>query len=494
MDKRIFLKLLVRATAGAAVVLACACGGALAKPEVDVTLSIDLKNRSDKPVQPTFFGANLLFWIDDDASLARPELKDSLAKAGIRLLRFPGGTVADNYLWKENRLSRNDRFPYEDGSPTTDWREFLAFARAINVEPIFVVNTETFVREGRIEEGAAYAAEWVRACMRGGYKGLRWEIGNETYWHEVMTAKEYAQVVRVYAKAMRAADPGIKLGVNGHWSIEMVGDKDRIRPDARTMVTAANRTYSESTGKAEYAALVKANQEPDIMVGDQKWWPTVISGCGDVVDFLVVHCYYGHTAQLRDLDLSLQSVRNLYRQTWPGRKIELAMTEYNTVDKYRKNAKQKPYLCGISGELVQMMRAGVETACFWPLNYEGSWNQVGMLDDRTLKGQTAAAVLELFSKTIGKTAVPVDGARNELIGVAAVDETSWTVYLADYGLKKVTQVRMELPVDWTKLSAVSFSENGADLGQTDLPVACQGPFVQFTMHPGTLVVLTGTAR
>ena len=457
-----------------------------------IALSVDMTKSSARPVTPAFFGANLLFWIDDDETLARPEFSDALNNAGVKLLRFPGGTVADNYLWKENKLVRNDRYPFEDGEAKTDWKEFLKYTKSIGAEPVFVVNTESFVRDGTAEEGAAYAAEWVRACnIEGDFPVKRWEIGNETYWHEIMTAKEYAQVVRIYAEAMRAVDPEIQLGVNGHWSINMVGNKDRIFPEALAEVTKAAKEYSESENKAEYDVLLKKSMHSNIMTGDEKWWPNVIDGCGDVVDFLIVHCYYPHTAQLGDLDENLRAVRNLYHEKWPGREIGLAMTEYNTVPQYTKD---NSYLCGITGGILQMLRAEVEMACFWPVRFGGSWGHIGMLDLKTCEAQSAATVFELLSGVIGKNTIPVRDEKKALIGLAAYDDSTWAVYLADFKMNTPALIQIELPKGWENAASISYSDAASVIQQKETPVKQDGTIISFTMQPESVVIVSGKIK
>ena len=49
------------------------------------------------PIQPFFWGTNLLFWIDDDAALENVKIIKALDEMNIQLLRYPGGTVAENF-------------------------------------------------------------------------------------------------------------------------------------------------------------------------------------------------------------------------------------------------------------------------------------------------------------------------------------------------------------------------------------------------------------
>jgi alpha-N-arabinofuranosidase len=88
-----------------------------------------------------------------------------------------------------------------------------------------------------IEEGARHAAEWVAYCnlpvgrhpmanlrkehgRRYPAKVIYWELDNEAFrWFS--TAEQYAHACFIYAKAMKAIDPEIKLGMctyGGHLS------------------------------------------------------------------------------------------------------------------------------------------------------------------------------------------------------------------------------------------------------------------------------------
>src|SRR5690606_15831801 len=81
------------------------------------------------PIHPLFWGTNLLYWVDDDAALANGEIAGGLKEVNMKLLRYPGGTVADNFHWATNTLANENMYPYEGGPEETDFDEFMKLCR-----------------------------------------------------------------------------------------------------------------------------------------------------------------------------------------------------------------------------------------------------------------------------------------------------------------------------------------------------------------------------
>lgn len=93
--------------------------------------------------------------------------------------------------------------------------EALAFADQTGSHLLITVNAGT----GSAEE----AADWVRYVNKPARRVEYWEVGNELYvkmghaafTSATMTPEQYAQKFVQFAKAMRAVDPGIKIGAIG---------------------------------------------------------------------------------------------------------------------------------------------------------------------------------------------------------------------------------------------------------------------------------------
>ena len=144
------------------------------------------------------------------------------------IVRYPGGNFASDYHW-EDGIGDRDRRPvrfddawkvYEPNDVGTD--EFIEWCRLLETEPYLCVNTGN----GTPEEAAA----WVEYCngpadstygrLRAEhghpepYDVIYWGIGNETYgnWQTGhVDAETFAHECVVFARAMRAVDPRLKL-------------------------------------------------------------------------------------------------------------------------------------------------------------------------------------------------------------------------------------------------------------------------------------------
>ncbi|MGW1751038.1 LPXTG cell wall anchor domain-containing protein [Streptomyces sp. NPDC002092] len=228
----------------------------------------------------------------------------SLMKAaGIRQLRFPGGSVADAYHWKTHTVTGGSW-----AAPGTDFDHFMATAKKVGAQPIITANYGS----GTPQE----AADWVKyANVDKGYGVKYWEIGNEvsgngyygSKWevdnHADKSPREYAKNLLAYAKAMKAVDPKVKIGAvlntPGSW------------PDG-----------------------VKAS-------GDSADWNhTVLSIAAKSIDFVIVHWYPAgdNTASLLNSPARIAGTASAVRSlinTYAGphaASVKIAITETSTAN------------------------------------------------------------------------------------------------------------------------------------------------------------------
>jgi alpha-L-arabinofuranosidase len=176
----------------------------LAVPIPDpVHVTVDA-GRTVRTVDERVFGLNATMW---DAAFATPETTALLAAAGTRALRFPGGSLSNEYHWATNTTLDNT------WTWATSFDAFAGVAAALEVQAFISVNYGT----GTCEE----AADWVSHANATRGLGFRyWEIGNENYgsWetdaqavgHDPYT---YAVRSRDYVAAMKAVDPAVRVGV-----------------------------------------------------------------------------------------------------------------------------------------------------------------------------------------------------------------------------------------------------------------------------------------
>ena len=195
--------------------------------------------KSDRFAKLTFlFGGKGTLFLDQvslEPATARREVRaDSeamIAKLHPSFMRWPGGNVAQDYHWQWGIGPRDLRPVWINkawsNAPEPDdlgTDEYLALCTRLGIDPSITVNVEG---NGATPEEAAAWVEYVNGPATSKYGGMRaanghpapynvkqWELGNEIFGGWVrghVTAETYARSAVVYAKAMRAIDPTIKL-------------------------------------------------------------------------------------------------------------------------------------------------------------------------------------------------------------------------------------------------------------------------------------------
>jgi alpha-N-arabinofuranosidase len=179
----------------------------------------------------------------------REDVIDITKELAPTLIRW-GGCFCSYYKWKEGVGPMKERKPmynllwggiYNNQVGT---HEFVDFCRRVGADPLITVNFESDGREywaksakGEIRLGTAEEArEWVDYCnnpknaerikhgRKAPYNVKLWQIGNETSYGDDFDAETGAKKTLAFAKAMREADPTIKIIAWGQddWAKKMV--------------------------------------------------------------------------------------------------------------------------------------------------------------------------------------------------------------------------------------------------------------------------------
>ncbi|MCC5575818.1 cellulose binding domain-containing protein [Microtetraspora sp. AC03309] len=276
-------------------------------------------------VPETGIGTNHAIW---DSNLGTDETADRLKDAGVKLLRYPGGSYSDIYHWADHTA------PGGYVAPDTDFDTFMRGARRTGAQAMVTANYGT----GTADEAAA----WVRyANVTKGYGVKYWEIGNENYgnghygaaWeaddHADKSPAEYARNVVAYAEAMKAVDPTVKIGA--------------------VLTTPANW--------------------PDGLIAggdDGTWNKVVLSIAGPKIDFVILHWYpgafdkAGHITDMLDL-----TRRQIAEHAGPGSdRIGIAMTEFNTGTS-SNGTNTQPGALAAADAYATLLANGVFTVDWW---------------------------------------------------------------------------------------------------------------------------------
>ena len=149
------------------------------------------------------FGLNAAVW---DGDFDTANTINLLSEMGNQALRFPGGSLSDDYHWATNTTDSN----------TWQWAtSFSSFAQVATTD-----GEQVFITANYGSGTATEAAAWVKASNVTNHYGFKyWEIGNEVYgsWetdnnnrpHDPYT---YAELFATYYQQMKAIDPTIKIG------------------------------------------------------------------------------------------------------------------------------------------------------------------------------------------------------------------------------------------------------------------------------------------
>jgi len=165
------------------------------------------------PVTDQLMGMNMAVWVDPTT----PEIVPAFATAGIKAVRWPGGSESDDYHWKTNTVCNGG---YSDTNATYEnFTNSLVIPSGVDVALTANYGTDAACTgPGDPTEAAAWAAE---ALAKDGHVS-HITVGNEQYgtWETDLHAKPndaatYASAAATgYYPDIKAADPAVLVGVS----------------------------------------------------------------------------------------------------------------------------------------------------------------------------------------------------------------------------------------------------------------------------------------
>jgi hypothetical protein len=150
------------------------------------------------PLDP--LGVNTAAW---DSNFTDPAIASDLSAAGAGLIRYPGGSWADQYLWQPNTVNGS--------AQPVNFAQYASQVAAITGgQKLVTVNYGSDTPQS--------AAAWVQQSATAGEGVNLWEIGNEEYgsWEtdnhaNPHTASSYATNAWQYMQAMKAVNPNAQV-------------------------------------------------------------------------------------------------------------------------------------------------------------------------------------------------------------------------------------------------------------------------------------------
>lgn len=198
--------------------------------------------------------------------------KAKIREMGVKLLRFPGGNLAEYYDWKlgvGSKKNRGNGFDYDKKTQRMDFGidEFLNFCESLNITPVLTV--------GYDNNSPLTAAELVEYCngsvstffgalrARNGhpkpYNVVYWEIGNEVYRKGINSkiAYQYGNKTAEMALMMKKVDPKIQVGAIG-LGVSLVWDETVLKECSHVIDYLVYHRYFPSTSSSDVTEVNNA--------------------------------------------------------------------------------------------------------------------------------------------------------------------------------------------------------------------------------------------
>ena len=317
-------------------------------PLVHVTLDA---TKVVRQTEPRWLGVNTAVW---DGNFDTSTTLSMLREMGTTIMRFPGGSLSDEYHWASNTTLTNS------WHWSTSFGNFIHVATNLGSQAFITVNYGT----GTPTEAAA----WVRSANVTNHLGFKyWEIGNECYgtWetdanvspHDPYT---YAMRAASYYVQMKAADPTIKIGV-----VATPGE------DSSSNGYTSHPAVNLRTGLVHYgwvpvmlATLKAQGITPDFMVHHR--YPEYTSTANPVGSDSDASLLQSSTTWFSDVAELRQEISDYFGTG--GTNIELVCTENNS-DSGAQGRQSTSLVNGLyyADSLSQLMKTELNAFVWWDL-------------------------------------------------------------------------------------------------------------------------------
>ena len=335
-----------------------------------VGVTIDAGKTISK-VPPGVYGHNAAGWggkLDQNAQAVK-----DITNLAPQLIRWPGGSMSDNYMWKATSKATCPKdlpptYSYQDlhyGSNNNSWTmsvdNYYSLLAKTNSTGVITVNYG-YARYGTgpdpARTAAKYAADWVR------YDNGRtryWEIGNECFG-------SWESGYQIDQSLNQDGQPRIVTG-------DLYGRHCKIYIEEM-------RKAAKEVGNDIKIGVVAMDGHVTWDVTQRDWNKGMMPHIADLADFIVVHSYYTPYDQNSNVTTILNSAantKNMVQYITDGLKthaqhgpMPMALTEWNIFA--TGSAQQVSYINGMQAAMVlgELIKSGFGQGNRW--DFVNGWS------------------------------------------------------------------------------------------------------------------------
>ncbi len=191
--------------------------------EATNNMTINVSNVMRTVTPGIIMGGNMGAWVG--GGLLTGQVSNYFAETGPKIMRFPGGNIANSYCWQTDKLSNTSTHNWDDWSWGTSISQYVNFIKEIGCAPLYSVNPFSHTINGTNHNYTNEAIELVKFMATNGLPGGYYEVGNENdgSWNPMLSIPDYVSNFIELAAAMKSQDPSIKMmgpvvsGYNTAW-------------------------------------------------------------------------------------------------------------------------------------------------------------------------------------------------------------------------------------------------------------------------------------
>lgn len=343
-------------------------------------------------------GAHFVYAAESDNLYKDQRISTWMQDSQVGTIRWPGGTAVQYYHWDDL-----NGIPFKIDSWDPDYNsvakspenfmdvdEYLAYTKALNIEPMIGVNIRSGKKYDRDQDGLDEAKRLIEHVKASGYKVKFWYIGNEGY-AKGFSAKKYAQYIDMYASVLKSVDP--EITIIGDWKFGPIKKK----------------RFQQAIN------IAKQSEHLDVLEFHEKWGNGWGLESGSSIEQWQQEfpLYNGRLAHyINDFHENMKLINKP--------EMQLGFNEWG-LGKIKGASKFENGL--ISADfLIEIFRNKVSQACYWNLNMGSVDSKIlNTKKDTLVELNPMANVFKLFASGMEKKLLFMESSKKQVYGFAVKD-------------------------------------------------------------------------